>query len=155
MFLKKKKGQSMLEYAILMGVIVAVIVALQVYVRRAVQGRFKQSADSIGDQFTTREAYTTQSIQQTARREQTLGTDMGTAGKAWSESKIMTQGELGTDWVGSLGDYQKKAADYKGAEITTTDYVTATAGDGKLGDHATFDSGKLSETTLFDEDSSD
>ena len=150
---RRTKGQSILEYAILLGVIVAVIVAIQVYVKRSIHGRFKSSADQIGDQFTTGETYTVQTIQQTARREQTLGTDMGGSGQAWSESKIMTQGELGEHaWVGNLGDYQKKGTDYKGAEITTTDYVDQNVGDGTVGEHSTFDSGTYKDIKLFEDD---
>ena len=145
MFLRKKKGQSMLEYAILMGVIIAVIVALQVYVRRAVQGKFKDSADSIGDQFSTREAYTVQTIQQSARKDQTLGFGTEPAdGEAWSQSQIATVDE-------SFVPEEAKVTEYKGYEKTTTDYVTAEKGSGAVGTHGTFASGVLSEKTLFDD----
>jgi len=53
--LKKKnnKGQSTLEYAILVIIVIAALISLSSYVKRGVQGRLKQSSDDIGDQFTT------------------------------------------------------------------------------------------------------
>ncbi len=49
--LTKNKAQSTLEYAILIGVIVAGLIAMQVYLKRGWQGKLKESADSMGSQF--------------------------------------------------------------------------------------------------------
>jgi len=46
-----KKGQSILEYAILFAIIIAALVVMQVYVKRAYQGRLKHESDSVGDQY--------------------------------------------------------------------------------------------------------
>ncbi len=40
-----KRGQNTAEYAILIGVIVAAAIAMQVYVRRGMQGRVKDAVD--------------------------------------------------------------------------------------------------------------
>jgi len=48
---RKKKGQSTLEYAILIIIIIAALLSIQSYIKRGVQGRLKQAADDIGDQF--------------------------------------------------------------------------------------------------------
>lgn len=45
------KAQSTLEYAVLIAVIVAVLLAMQIYMKRASEGKLKESADRIGDQF--------------------------------------------------------------------------------------------------------
>ncbi len=45
------KGQSTLEYAVLIVVIIAALIAMQVYLKRGVQGRMRESSDQIGDQF--------------------------------------------------------------------------------------------------------
>jgi uncharacterized protein (UPF0333 family) len=50
-YLNKKRGQSTLEYAVLIIVIIAALIAIQIYIRRGVQGKLKSSADDIGDQF--------------------------------------------------------------------------------------------------------
>jgi uncharacterized protein (UPF0333 family) len=50
-YLSKKKAQTTLEYAILIGVIVAGLIAMQVYLKRGYQGKLRASADDIGQQF--------------------------------------------------------------------------------------------------------
>ena len=48
---KKKKGQSTLEYAVLIIIIIGALLSIQVYIKRGVQGRLKSATDDIGDQF--------------------------------------------------------------------------------------------------------
>lgn len=70
MFNKQRKGQSTLEYALLIAAVVAGLVMMQVYVKRGVGGKVKSSADDIGEQFDPvafRSSYTT--TQDSERRE--------------------------------------------------------------------------------------
>jgi hypothetical protein len=53
----KNKAQTTLEYAILIGVIVAGLIAMQTYIKRGYQGKLRESADSMGQQFSP--GYTT------------------------------------------------------------------------------------------------
>ncbi len=46
-----QRGQSTLEYAVLIVVIIAALIAMQVYLKRGIQGRVRESADQIGEQF--------------------------------------------------------------------------------------------------------
>src|SRR6185503_9108019 len=48
-----KRGQSTLEYAVLIIIIIGALLSIQVYIKRGVQGRLKQATDDIGDQFST------------------------------------------------------------------------------------------------------
>ena len=48
---RRIKGQSTLEYAILIIIIIGALLSIQVYIKRGVQGRLKGAADDIGDQF--------------------------------------------------------------------------------------------------------
>ncbi|MFC1510573.1 hypothetical protein ACFL49_02825 [Candidatus Omnitrophota bacterium] len=48
---RTKQGQSTLEYAILIVIIIAALLSVQVYIKRGIQGRFKSATDDIGDQF--------------------------------------------------------------------------------------------------------
>ncbi len=48
---KLKKGQSTLEYAILIIIIIGALLSIQVYIKRGIQGRLKSAADDIGEQF--------------------------------------------------------------------------------------------------------
>lgn len=50
-FLKKMKGQSTLEYAVLVIIVIGALLSIQVYIKRGVQGRLKSAADDIGDQY--------------------------------------------------------------------------------------------------------
>lgn len=50
-FLRKMKGQSTLEYAVLVIIVIGALLSIQVYIKRGVQGRLKSAADDIGDQF--------------------------------------------------------------------------------------------------------
>lgn len=47
----RKRGQSTLEYAILVVVVIMALVGIQAYLKRGLQGRMRDSADQIGDQF--------------------------------------------------------------------------------------------------------
>jgi len=48
---KRKKGQSTLEYAILIVIIIGALLSIQVYIKRGIQGRMRSATDDIGDQF--------------------------------------------------------------------------------------------------------
>ncbi len=50
-YLNGRKGQSTLEYAVLIIIIIAALIAIQTYIKRGVQGRLKSASDDIGDQF--------------------------------------------------------------------------------------------------------
>ena len=50
-FLKKIKGQSTVEYAILIIIIIGALLTIQVYIKRGVQGRLKSASDDIGEQY--------------------------------------------------------------------------------------------------------
>ncbi|HOW35290.1 MAG TPA: hypothetical protein PL155_02590 [Candidatus Omnitrophota bacterium] len=56
-FLKKSRGQSTVEYAILIIIIIGALISIQIYIKRGIQGRFKDSADNIGEQYSTMETF--------------------------------------------------------------------------------------------------
>ena len=47
----KLKGQSTLEYVILLGFVVAALIAMSFYMKRGAQGRLRESTDQIGEQY--------------------------------------------------------------------------------------------------------
>lgn len=49
--LKGKNGQTTLEYAILVMIIIGALLTIQSYIKRGIQGRVKSSADDIGEQY--------------------------------------------------------------------------------------------------------
>ena len=70
-YLRQKRGQSTLEYAVLIVVIIGALLTVQNYVKRGVQGRLKSASDDIGDQFSPgntneiRHTYTSSSSNET------------------------------------------------------------------------------------------
>ena len=82
MRLLNKKAQSTLEYAILVAVVVGALLAVQVYMKRGVQGRLRSSTDNIGDQYSagnvTSKFVTTETPSTTVEN---TGYDKGTYGK--------------------------------------------------------------------------
>lgn len=46
-----RRGQSILEYSILLIIIIAAFITMQIYIKRGFQGRWKSSVDDLGDQY--------------------------------------------------------------------------------------------------------
>lgn len=86
-YLNQKRGQSTLEYAVLIVVIIGALLTIQVYIKRGVQGRLKSSADDIGDQYSDGN---TNAIKTTIRNSSTeeVSTQSGTS------SNILTNAGL-------------------------------------------------------------
>jgi uncharacterized protein (UPF0333 family) len=53
----RTKGQTTLEVVILIGFVVAALIAMGVYMKRGIQGRLRSSSDQIGEQYSA--GYTT------------------------------------------------------------------------------------------------
>ena len=47
----RRKGQSIIEFTVLMVIVIGVFIAMQFYVKRGLQGRWKSSLDDFGDQY--------------------------------------------------------------------------------------------------------
>jgi len=50
-FLRKMRGQSTLEYAVLIVIVIGALLSIQVYIKRGIQGRMRSAADDIGEQY--------------------------------------------------------------------------------------------------------
>jgi len=53
-FFNFNKGQSSLEYMILIIILIGSLLAISMYLKRAIQGRWKESVDNMGDQYDPR-----------------------------------------------------------------------------------------------------
>lgn len=47
----KRKGQTILEYTVVVIIILGVMIAMKDYVKRGIQGRWKSATDDFGDQY--------------------------------------------------------------------------------------------------------
>ena len=45
------KGQSTLEYAVLIIIVLGALLSIQVYIKRGIQGRLRSATDDIGEQY--------------------------------------------------------------------------------------------------------
>jgi len=70
MFIKPRRAQSILEYAILIAIVIGAIVIMQVYVKRGISGRIKDSSDRIsgGQSFAAGQTTTKESSSLTGTR---------------------------------------------------------------------------------------
>lgn len=49
--LRKQRGQSTLEYALIIAVVIAALLAINAYMKRGIQGKLRESIDEIGEQY--------------------------------------------------------------------------------------------------------
>lgn len=49
--LRTLKAQSLLEYSVVLVVIIAALLSMQVYIKRGMQGRWKEAVDQVGEQY--------------------------------------------------------------------------------------------------------
>src|SRR4051812_26109401 len=52
--IRRNKGQTVIEYTVLIVIILAVFIAMQQYIKRGFQGRMKATVDDFGDQYDPR-----------------------------------------------------------------------------------------------------
>ena len=85
---RRKKGQSTLEYAILIIIIIGALLSIQVYIKRGIQGRLKGAADDIGDQFSPGNSNVIQTMTTLSRTNETFRT--GVSGSALLNEEVTT-----------------------------------------------------------------
>lgn len=49
--MKKHAGQAILEYAVLIACFIAAVVAMNIYIKRGLSGRYKAAIDNLGEQY--------------------------------------------------------------------------------------------------------
>ena len=74
---RKQRGQSTLEYVILIIIILGALISIQFYIKRGIQGRLKSAADDIGDQFSPGNTNVIRLMNTHSRTQDTFGTDGG------------------------------------------------------------------------------
>ncbi|PIQ87728.1 MAG: hypothetical protein COV73_02570 [Candidatus Omnitrophica bacterium CG11_big_fil_rev_8_21_14_0_20_43_6] len=103
MLCARTKGQTTLEVVILIGFVVAALIAMGVYMKRGIQGRLRDSTDQVGEQYsaghTTGEYITTVGMTQTENM--TSGGGVTTAINRNRQSK--TGDETIASWVDTEG----------------------------------------------------
>ena len=142
MFLRQKKGQSILEYAIMLAVVVAVLLIMQFFVKRGYQGNLKASADRMGEQFSGSGTTTAEST--TMNTDQTIYSEVGT-----------TSNTLGTFGLSGATSYQKGTLNSDAYSYTTKQGGTMTTQTQSRTDSADQEATRITEyngTTVTDFD---
>ena len=49
--MRNRKGQTILEYTVILIIILGVLVAMKDYIKRGIQGRWKSATDDLGEQY--------------------------------------------------------------------------------------------------------
>ena len=88
-YLNQKRGQSTLEYAVLIVVIIGALLTIQVYIKRGVQGRLKSAADDIGDQYSDGNTNVVQTIIRNGTTDELFNT--GTASTSIEGKELTNQ----------------------------------------------------------------
>ena len=94
--LKSARGQSTVEIAVLIAVIVGALLAMQIYIKRGAMGRYRDATDQIGEQFAPHNTVSKFNIQTDAKRNEVLVAN----GQQTSEiDGTETRGRTGTENV--------------------------------------------------------
>lgn len=70
-YINKKRGQSTLEYAVLIIIIIGALLSIQVYIKRGIQGRLKQATDDIGKQYSDGNTKVNKTVTVTSKTKET------------------------------------------------------------------------------------
>lgn len=82
-FLRKMKGQSTLEYAVLVIIVIGALLSIQMYIKRGLQGRLRSAADDIGDQYSAGNTNVTKTVRVTSNTtESNIGGTQATSFRA-------------------------------------------------------------------------
>jgi len=94
------QGQSTLEYAVIIAVVVGALLAIQIYFKRGVQGKLRESSDQIGEQFDANKTSITRNTSRTAETVQNVlggATTSDTGGTLGAAEKRSEEGNETVD----------------------------------------------------------
>jgi uncharacterized protein (UPF0333 family) len=92
-----RKGQSTLEYGILIAVVVGALIAMSVYMKRGLQGRLRSSTDQLGEQYSAGQTQSQYTITSDSTTKET-----NNAGVTSTQITKDTSGRTGSESVGDL-----------------------------------------------------
>jgi len=87
------KGQSTLEYTIMIAIVIGALLLMQIYMKRGVQGKVRESADSIGEQFDAQNTTISSTVTRTAKTVQVMsnGTTNTYTGAGGGTQEVRTE----------------------------------------------------------------
>ncbi len=97
------RAQSTVEYAILIAVVVGALLAMQIYMKRGVQGKLRSATDDIGAQYVPGKTTANYTVSSSSNRHETLTTD-GTLTSTLKANE--SQSRFGSETVKTDGETQ-------------------------------------------------
>ncbi len=93
------KGQSTLEYAVIIAVVVGALLAIQIYFKRGVQGKLRESTDQIGEQFDAANTTVNRNTTRTGTTVQTVSAGTTTSDTGAVNGTAETRTDTGNETV--------------------------------------------------------
>ena len=93
-YLNQKRGQSTLEYAVLVVIIIGALLSIQFYIKRGVQGRLKSAADDIGDQYSVGNTNVLKTVRTHAKTQDTFANGVTNSALAEAETTNTTENSV-------------------------------------------------------------
>lgn len=143
----RKKGQSILEYSILLAVVIAVLLIMQAFVKRGYQGSLKTSSEKMGEQFSA--SSTTIKEEQAMAGDQNIITEVGTTTDMMNQFSDRLPQNVAVKGTLDKGAYSLNTR--QGGVVTaTTQHNTASAQQEKarLSDYANDDVANYTDPVL-------
>ncbi len=104
MFSLKSKGQSTLEYVILIGFVVAALIAMGVYMKRGIQGKLRESTDQVGEQYSANQTESEYIITSKSDQYEKTLSKGGTNTTITNDSNLNYQTKTGYEKIGNFVD---------------------------------------------------
>ena len=103
MLKKMKKGQTALEYALLLIIVMGSFVGIQNYLKRGLQGRWRASVDSLGEQYDPRTAVSniTHTLTSTTNTSITTFDDLGGYWSKRTDRTSSSESKTGNTTIGA------------------------------------------------------
>ena len=95
----RNKAQSTLEYALVIAAVIGALLAINVYMKKGMQGRLKESTDQIGKQFDANGSYSSAwnlSSDGNTTTNETRGAGTGNTTSTVTVGEVVTRGETET-----------------------------------------------------------
>ena len=90
-----RRGQGTLEYVVLIVVVVTALLAMQLYMKRGVQGKLRSSTDDIGEQFSPTAYHGNFLTTQNSGSQETVHVGSQVAGESKSDANVNVDGFTG------------------------------------------------------------
>lgn len=72
-------GQSTLEYAVMIAVVVGALLAMRIYMKRGIEGKLRESTDQVGEQFSAGDTVVTSTTGRTSTTVQEVSAGLTTS----------------------------------------------------------------------------